>query len=82
MQSLYTSGRNTDTILRPEHVQCKEDNHKILGNTVMAPIGYRIKNIYAGQFFGWTHEGKTIGPFHSIMLGAGRNVGIFHKVRK
>ena len=37
----------------------KKDNNEILGNTVMAPIGDRLNNIYAERFLDWTHEGKT-----------------------
>ena len=55
----FTSGRNTTRIFRLAHVQCKKDNCENMGNTVMAPIGDRLKNICAGRFLGGTHEGKT-----------------------
>ena len=50
--------RNITTIFRIVHFQCKKDNGEIMGNAVMAPIGYRLKNICACSFLGWTHEGK------------------------
>ena len=49
----------TTRIFMIVHVQCEKDNGEILGNTFMASIGYRIKNIFYGLFLGWTHEGKT-----------------------
>ena len=52
-------GRNITIISRLAHVQCRKDNDEITGNTVMAPIGDRLNNICAGNFLGWTHEGKT-----------------------
>ena len=30
-----------------------------MGNTAVAPIGVRLKNIRDGNFLGLTHEGKT-----------------------
>ena len=53
----FTSGRKITRIYRIEHVQCNNYNGNIIGNTVMEPIGYRINNICAGGFIGWTHEG-------------------------
>ena len=55
----FTSGINITRIFRLVNVQCKKENHEIPGNTVMAQIGDRLNNIYAGHFLGWTHEGKT-----------------------
>ena len=54
----FTSGSHIPRIFRLAHVQCKKDNYEIMGNTVIAPIGSRLNNIYAGCFLGWTHEGK------------------------
>ena len=54
----FASGRNIIRIFRIAHVQCKKENCDILGSTVMAPIADRRKNICAGRFLGWTHEGK------------------------
>ena len=59
INAIFTSGRNITIIFRLAHIQCKKDNGDILGNTVMASIGYRLNNICAGRFLGWTHEGKT-----------------------
>ena len=66
----FTSGRNITIIFGLAHVQCKKDNGDIMGNIVMAPIGERLKNICAGRFLGWTHEGKT----RFIILPRGCNV--------
>ena len=52
IDSKFTSGRNTTKIFRLAHVQCNKDNGYILGNTFMAQIGDRLKNIYAGRFLG------------------------------
>ena len=50
----FTLGRNTTRIFRLAHVQCKNYNGGIMGNTFMYPIWYRIKNICAVCFLGWT----------------------------
>ena len=55
----FIPGRKIIIIFRLEIFQCKKGNGYIMGNTVMAPIGFRIKNIFTVRFLGWTHESKT-----------------------
>ena len=53
-----TPGRNIAIIFSLAHVQCKNQNGDILGETVIAPMEDRLNNICDGIFLGWAHEGK------------------------
>ena len=55
----FTPGRNITRISSLAHFQRKKVNGENMGNTVMAPIGDRLYNIFALRFLCWTHQGKT-----------------------
>ena len=75
--------RNTTMISRIVKLHCKKENGEITGNTVMEPIGNRPKNISAGIFIGWKHEGKTqlIMMTHGCTLPPPRKKTICNAVR-
>ena len=51
----FISGRNITRIFSLSYFQCKKYNGEIIGNTVVVPIGYRLKYICDGKFICWTH---------------------------
>ena len=59
INAIFISGRNITRIFRLAHFQFKRYNGEILWNIAMPPIWFRLNNICARRFIGWTHEVKT-----------------------